>query len=102
MSSVAQEETIEVILTSQAALIKGLQDLIAVFQEAAATARGGESIETVLRDHFSGVLGDFPNLPTHGMRFRPTQGESAAATSVLLAAAAALHSAIGSPPGPRQ
>lgn len=87
MSSVAQEETIEVILASQEALIERLQGLVTVFQEAAAMARGGESLETVLRDHFSDVLDGVPNLSTYDMRFRPTLGESAAAGAMLLAAA---------------
>lgn len=101
MSSITQEETIEVILASQEALIGRLRDLVIVFGEAAATAKGGESIETVLRDHFSGVLEDAPSLLTHDMRFRPTLGESAAVAAMLLAAARALRDATGAP-APRQ
>lgn len=100
MSSVEQEETIEVILASQEALIEKLQDLVTVFQEAAATAKGGESLETVLREHFSDVLRDFPNLLTHGMRFRPTQGESEVAAVMLQAVAEALRVVVG--PAPHQ
>lgn len=97
MSIVAQEETIEVILASQEALIERLQGLVTVFQEAAATARGGESIETVLREHFSDVLDGTSNLLTYDMRFRPTLGESAAAGAMPLAAARALCAVIGEP-----
>jgi hypothetical protein len=101
MSSVAQKETIEVILTAQEALIESLRGLVTVFEEAAAMARGGESLETVLRDHFSDVLDGTSNLLIYDMRFRPTLGESAAAGAVLLAAARALCAVIGEP-APRQ
>lgn len=100
MSSVAQEETIEVILASQRALVERLQGLVTVFQEAAATAKGGESIEAVLRDHFSGVLDGTSNLLTYDMRFRPTQGESEVAAVMLQAVAEALRVVVG--PAPHQ
>lgn len=97
MSSATQEERIELLLTSQEALAHRLQELVAVFQAAAGTAQGGETIEAVLRDHFPDVLDQNPNILTYDMKFRPTQGESAAATAVLLAATRALEAVVGSP-----